>query len=161
MTINERLSKLIRILFGGNKSALASRLGVTPSVIDNIVGKRQSKPSFDLIEKLSSIEEINLDWLITGHGSPLSSRRCENGEKQPSLNSPEPQININAFDERLLVIIAEKDATIRAQAEEIGRLKERLAQYEEGKNTVPAAHSDTVTHASRQMDVVSLASESV
>lgn len=108
MTINERLSKLIRILFGGNKSAFASRLGVTPSVIDNIVGKRQSKPSFDLIEKLSSIEEVNLDWLITGHGSPLSSRRCE-GDAQPQTKvSTEVRESLNAFDERLLVIIAEK-----------------------------------------------------
>lgn len=159
MSINERLSKLIRILFGGNKSALASRLGVTPSVIDNIVGKRQSKPSFDLIEKLSTIEEINLDWLITGHGSPLSSSRCEKDEHQ--LSSIESHGNINAFDERLLVIIAEKDAMIRKQAEEIGRLKERLVQYEEGKNTGLAVHSDTKPIVLQQMDAVSMASESV
>ena len=43
MTINERFNKIIKALFGGNKSAFANTIGVAPSVIDNIVGKRQGK----------------------------------------------------------------------------------------------------------------------
>ena len=68
MTINERFLKIIKVLYGGNKSAFANAIGVTPSVVENIVGKRQGKPSFDVLEKTSAIAEINITWLVTGHG---------------------------------------------------------------------------------------------
>lgn len=71
MTINERFSQIINTLYGGNKSAFAAAIGITPSVVDNIVGKRQGKPSFDVIEKVSAIAEISIPWLITGEGELL------------------------------------------------------------------------------------------
>ena len=71
MSINERFSQIITALFNGNKSAFASAIGVTPSVVDNIVGKRQGKPSFDVVEKVSALAEININWLITGKGDML------------------------------------------------------------------------------------------
>ena len=75
MSINERFSQIITALFNGNKSAFASAIGVTPSVVDNIVGKRQGKPSFDVVEKVSALAEINIDWLITGKGDMLKSSK--------------------------------------------------------------------------------------
>ncbi len=71
MSINERFSQIINALFKGNKSAFAAAIGVTPSVVDNIVGKRQGKPSFEVVEKVSALAEINIDWLITGKGEML------------------------------------------------------------------------------------------
>lgn len=38
MDINGRFNQIITTLFKGNKSAFASAVGVTPSVVDNIVG---------------------------------------------------------------------------------------------------------------------------
>ena len=75
MTINERFDQIIGTLFKGNKSAFANAIGVTPSVVDNIVGKRQGKPSFDVVEKVSALAEINIDWLITGKGDMLKSSK--------------------------------------------------------------------------------------
>lgn len=75
MTINERFDQIIGTLFKGNKSAFANAIGVTPSVVDNIVGKRQGKPSFDVVEKISALAEINIDWLITGKGDMLKSSK--------------------------------------------------------------------------------------
>ncbi len=75
MTINERFDQIIGTLFKGNKSAFANTIGVTPSVVDNIVGKRQGKPSFDVVEKVSALAEINIDWLITGKGDMLKSSK--------------------------------------------------------------------------------------
>ena len=75
MTINERFDQIIGTLFKGNKSAFANEIGVTPSVVDNIVGKRQGKPSFDVVEKVSALAEINIDWLITGKGDMLKSSK--------------------------------------------------------------------------------------
>jgi repressor LexA len=71
MSINERFSQMISALYKGNKSAFASAIGVTPSVVDNIVGKRQGKPSFEVVEKVSALAELNIDWLITGKGNML------------------------------------------------------------------------------------------
>lgn len=70
-TINERLLDVISVLYKGNKSTFASAIGVTPSVIDNITGKRQGKPSFEVLNKISAIKEINIEWLITGQGDML------------------------------------------------------------------------------------------
>lgn len=75
MTINKRFDQIIGTLFKGNKSAFANAIGVTPSVVDNIVGKRQGKPSFDVVEKVSALAEINIDWLITGKGDMLKSSK--------------------------------------------------------------------------------------
>lgn len=75
MSINERFDQIIGTLFKGNKSAFANAIGVTPSVVDNIVGKRQGKPSFDVVEKVSALAEINIDWLITGKGDMLKSSK--------------------------------------------------------------------------------------
>lgn len=75
MSINERFDQIIGTLFKGKKSAFANAIGVTPSVVDNIVGKRQGKPSFDVVEKVSALAEINIDWLITGKGDMLKSSK--------------------------------------------------------------------------------------
>jgi hypothetical protein len=61
MSINERFSQIITALFSSNKSAFASAIGVTPSVVDNLVGKRHGKPSFDVVEKVSALAEININ----------------------------------------------------------------------------------------------------
>lgn len=74
MDINGRFNQIITTLFKGNKSAFASAVGVTPSVVDNIVGKRQGKPSFEVLEKVSAIAEINIEWLITGNGNMLKEQ---------------------------------------------------------------------------------------
>ena len=78
MSINERFSQMISALYKGNKSAFASAIGVTPSVVDNIVGKRQGKPSFEVVEKVSALAELNIDWLITGKGNMLK-------EEEPAI----------------------------------------------------------------------------
>lgn len=127
MNINERFCKIIRTLYGGNKSAFASAIGVAPSVVENIVGKRQGKPSFDVIEKVCAIAEVNTIWLITGRGEAFDFRPDE--EKEQTLNSS----HSTGIEDKLLAIIQEKDKVIREQAEEIGRLKERVFQLEEGK----------------------------
>ena len=127
MNINERFCNIIRTLYGGNKSAFASAIGVAPSVVENIVGKRQGKPSFDVIEKVCAIAEVNTIWLITGRGEAFDFRPDE--KKEQTLNSS----HSTGIEDKLLAIIQEKDKVIREQAEEIGRLKERVFQLEEGK----------------------------
>lgn len=119
MTINERFDMIITDLYGGNKSAFASAIGVTPSVIDNIVGKRQGKPSFDVVEKVSALAEVNIQWLITGKGEAFVFG---------VTNDPVQSHQSNGFELKLLDMVYQKDAIIRQQAEEIGQLREQVRQ---------------------------------
>lgn len=144
MTINERFNKIIKALSGGNKSAFANTIGVAPSVIDNIVGKRQGNPSFEVLEKVSAIAEINLEWLIADRGEPFDFR-SEDEKKQPGRRSSEIEL-------KLLDILSQKDLTIRQQAEELGQLREQLAQArreierlekEKNENIIAQVHTQT------------------
>lgn len=65
MTINDKILHLIKTECDGNKRAFAQRVGVSGSVIENIVGKRQSKPSFDVLKAIvSNIDRLNAEWLF-------------------------------------------------------------------------------------------------
>jgi phage repressor protein C with HTH and peptisase S24 domain len=95
MDINGRFNQIITTLFKGNKSAFASAVGVTPSVVDNIVGKRQGKPSFEVLEKVSAIAEINIEWLITGNGNMLK----EQTQKPAAITKKEKLISTHSGTE--------------------------------------------------------------
>ncbi len=58
MTINQRFERIILSLFSGNKSSFASAIGVTPSVVDNIVGKRQGKPSLKYYRNFPQLRKL-------------------------------------------------------------------------------------------------------
>lgn len=65
--INERIQQLIEKECKGNKRAFAQRVGISPSSIENVVGTRGGKPSFDLLEKiLLAFENVDANWLILG-----------------------------------------------------------------------------------------------
>lgn len=71
MGINERFETIIKELYGNNQSSFAKAIGVTPTVIANVVGTRRGKPSFDVMEKVCANANISPDWLITGTGEML------------------------------------------------------------------------------------------
>ena len=73
MTINKRFELLINELFNGNKRAFAKAMGISPTVVENVVGTRQGKPSYDVLEKIYSNANISAHWLLTGEGSMLCS----------------------------------------------------------------------------------------
>lgn len=141
MSINDRFGKIIRTLYGGNKSAFASAIGVAPSVVENIVGKRQGKPSFDVVEKVCAIAEVNTTWLITGRGDAFDFRPEEDKEKIADTSS------CTGIEDKLLAIIQEKDKTIREQAEEIGQLRERISQMQQRfEKDAANANTDTIAN---------------
>lgn len=103
MDINSRFDQIITTLFKGNKSAFASAVGITPSVVDNIVGKRQGKPSFEVLEKVSALAEINIEWLITGSGNMLKEFR----QKPAAISSAKTQITTGRGSETILEAFSE------------------------------------------------------
>jgi len=68
-TVNERMKILIDELTGGRQSFFAEKLGVGQSTINSIVGKRQNKPGYDLLNRIkTTYPEVNIDWLVAGDG---------------------------------------------------------------------------------------------
>jgi hypothetical protein len=66
-----RLKELIEIL-RKNPNSFAQELGVSASIIYNIIGKRGSKPSCDVLEKIKqTYPQVNMNWLILGEDQPL------------------------------------------------------------------------------------------
>lgn len=49
-------------------------IGVTPTVIENVVGTRQGKPSFDVLEKVCANANISAEWLMSGRGEMLADK---------------------------------------------------------------------------------------
>lgn len=122
--INDRVNLLIKEVSNGNKRAFAQIINVSPTVIENIVGKRKGKPSFDVIEKMAfAIDNINMDWLITGRGSMWKKEEeCPN-PLSPLDSSVESSIYYNMYKE--------KDGENKILIEEIGALKEHIRMLEE------------------------------
>jgi phage repressor protein C with HTH and peptisase S24 domain len=90
--VHQRLNRILNELAEGNQSELARRIGVRTGVIGDIFGKRQNKPSFDLLAKISSaFPYLRMGWLITGEGEMLeSSTNSEEPQKLSSYMQAEP-----------------------------------------------------------------------
>jgi transcriptional regulator with XRE-family HTH domain len=110
-SINERILKLIKLL-NLNKKSFSEKIKLSsPAVLENIVGLRKSKPSFDIIEKIIQYTEINANWLITGRGEifikQINKMWCENCKhKEQIIEILEKRIN------DLLILINTKDELI-------------------------------------------------
>lgn len=70
--INDRITQLIDFKANKNQKKFAEMIDFAPQVISNIVSGRKSKPSFDVLNAISStFVDINNEWLLTGKGEML------------------------------------------------------------------------------------------
>lgn len=68
MTINERISFIIQEK-NLNPNSFSNEIGVNSTVIHNIL-KGRNKPSYDVLLKIiSTFDDINIDWFMTGNGN--------------------------------------------------------------------------------------------
>jgi transcriptional regulator with XRE-family HTH domain len=59
---------------GLKKNSFGKKIGVSPTSIGYIIGEKQNKPSFDLLEKVAkAFPEVRMEWLIRGEGSILKA----------------------------------------------------------------------------------------
>ncbi len=127
MTINERIFEVMKA-FNLNKNQFAKALGVHPTVVHNIIDEhgRKNQPSFKFISKLmSSFEDINGDWLLTGRGSILRSKE-ETFTHQKALN-PSQEIEELQRDKAIIAEkILQQDQQIHRLWKEIDDLKQIL-----------------------------------
>ncbi len=151
MTINERFEAIIRVLFAGNKRAFALHVGISPTVVENVVGTRKGKPSFDVLEKVCANANISAEWLLLGKGEMLMDmfeiRKPMRFSSDPTYyenidhETPTPEDELQPANTDFSQFINK----IAEQAEEIGQLRERIAQLqrEKGKNASDVHTSDT------------------
>ncbi|MBY0424325.1 MAG: helix-turn-helix transcriptional regulator [Cytophagales bacterium] len=83
--VNDRLLELIKEL-RMNKNSFSIRINVAPAVINNIIGGRRSRPSFDVIDKIKTqFPNVNMEWFIAGNGDMF-------------LNDEKAQLSRNALE---------------------------------------------------------------
>lgn len=100
-------------------------IGVAPTVIENVVGTRQGKPSFDVLEKICANADISATWLMTGRGEMLADESVVPVKQQPII-ADEPLATQGIAPE----LITELLNRITEQAAEIGRLQEQIRQLQ-------------------------------
>jgi transcriptional regulator with XRE-family HTH domain len=120
MSKKSRIEALIRQYCEGKPTQFAKFLGVSPSTVSSWLSRDTC--DYDLI--FEKCKGLNAEWLLTGNGPMLT-------EGYDSITANEcnilPAISNSKKGEELFLDI------IKQQAEEIGRLKERVRTMEKEK----------------------------
>lgn len=75
-TVNARINELVNFFSQGNKSAFAKAIGISNQSLGEIVGRRQSAPSFAALQKIFvAFPQVRMQWLILGHGQMLEKEK--------------------------------------------------------------------------------------
>lgn len=99
MNINNRFKEIINTCYKGNKRAFSTAVGLSTSVIENVVGKRNGNPSYEVLEKVCANANINPEWLLTGKGNMLK----ENGNDSNKITKiHKPKYMEKTFDEQII-----------------------------------------------------------
>ena len=127
-----------------NKTALAESLGVKPAKFSEILNNRM-KAGVDMIAIMCDFYKVSPDWLLMSRGdnifreNPLPKIWVDDEDLKYVLpgdtnnKSTANLSNSNLDATPFLDLIREKDTIIRKQAEEIGQLRERIAQLQREK----------------------------
>lgn len=125
MTINERFKEIIKTLYNGNKRAFSMKIGVSPTVIENVVGVRNGNPSYEVLHKVCANANINPTWLILEIGD------MEMNQKTDMLMEPlETYHKITPEEAQYLESLRE---TIAVQKELISVLLKQQEQQNQNK----------------------------
>lgn len=70
MTINQRIEHLI-IILGLNPNSFSDKINLSRQTIHGIIGPKQSKPGFEILNKITTAFPVNESWLLKGEGEPI------------------------------------------------------------------------------------------
>ncbi len=123
----ERLKNLIERL-NMNKNSFSVKLGVSPTIIHNIIDGRGSKPSFEVLYKIvTTFKNVNAYWLLMGEGEML----IESNEKEKLVLS---KSELDLKNEKIALyeeLLKAKEETILSQKSENALLKKEIQRLEE------------------------------
>ena len=141
MNKKERLEAIIKHYSDGKPSVFAKLIGVAPSTISSWL----SRDTLDYDLLFAKCENLSSEWLLTGRGEMINIQTA-------TFNNTTtlPQKESTGIEDKLLAIIADKDATIREMAEEIGALKQTIVQLKQDNlGRVSGAESSTLAEIGR------------
>ena len=139
MNKKESLEAIIKHYSDGKPSVFAKLIGVAPSTISSWL----SRDTLDYDLLFAKCENISSEWLLTGRGEMINIQTATFNNKTTL-----PQKESTGIEDKLLAIIADKDATIREMAEEIGVLKQTIVQLKQDNlERVSGAESSTLADA--------------
>lgn len=139
--ISERIQMLITEFCDGKNPPFAKAIGINESNIRSYIAGTQ--PRFDVLAAIANKFAINCEWLLTGKGEMRKTNLSTSVEHMhtnyASKNKDDERFGNNQglspeiFD-KLLSTIKEQQITIKEQAEEIGTLKQVIAQLKQDKS---------------------------
>ena len=94
-SINKRIKLIAEKLCNGNISELARIIGVNQPALRDVVGAKQVKPGFDILNKIVDNATLNIDakWLLTGKGNMQLEEIYTAAEPEPVYNLSKKQEN--------------------------------------------------------------------
>lgn len=113
-SVNERIKAIIDDRFDGNVSKFCREIGIKQPTMSTILGARQNKPSFEVVQSIATANALNnlsLRWLVCGVGDMYIDKE-----------------EVAESDDALVRALLE---TIKDQQKKIDRLLERLEEVEE------------------------------
>lgn len=86
-TVSERILQLVDHFHQGNKTAFGRAANIQSGVLAGIVGGRESKPGFEILQKLlTAYPTVSPTWLLFGRGEMLTQAIAEPEEEdEPEL----------------------------------------------------------------------------
>ncbi|HAS46827.1 MAG TPA: hypothetical protein DCS93_40455 [Microscillaceae bacterium] len=123
----ERLRNLIEEL-NMNKNSFSVKLGVSPTIIHNIIDGRGSKPSYEVLHKIvTTFKHVNAYWLLMGEGDML----IQSNEKEKLVLS---KSELELKNEKIVLyeeLLKAKEETIVSQKSENQLLKKEILRLEQ------------------------------
>ena len=101
-SINERIKYIVDTFFKGNTTQMAKSVFVKQSTLRDIVGERNSAPSFETMKQIVDSASLNINpaWLLTGQGEVQTSENQSETSSTSTLSRlypPKPFVeNIQA-----------------------------------------------------------------
>jgi transcriptional regulator with XRE-family HTH domain len=132
--INKRFIEAINCLLQDKeitKTKIAQSLGVKPARFSEILNSRMNAGA-DLIADLCELYSFNAAWVLNGEKPMLVPGKLE-GRTKPSIAIPplpEFPMTSEGVCKMFIEILRDKDLRFKEQAEEIGKLKEKLSTLE-------------------------------
>jgi len=147
-SINQRIKLIADKLCDGNISELARISGINQPALRDIVGKKQAKPRFEILNRIVDNSTLNVcgDWILTGKGS--MQRRIYSVDSEVLIAS-EPQIEYGNMYKEKFIDLSEKMNEILLENRdlriEIGELKSKKSTNADMTSDAKTATQQTGT----------------
>lgn len=148
LSINERISLLVKEKANDSQAVFANAIGVKPTVINNIVAGRMSEPSFQtLLKIIIAYPDISSDWLLLGTGEMLKEESSnfnsddKNDELKRNSYSVKNKKNLYVKDSEAVTIANERSnvyegANVLLLQKRIEELEDLVQELKEDKRNL-------------------------